>query len=124
MRHVPIDLSVHHVGDDVVAGWPPAKSGPLNFGFHLSSVHGPATLHIDVMGTQAEHNEVYVNGNRVGHLRANPSNEDFARTSLQLPISALRQGYNRISIAGGIIDNQPSEPDDFLVSNIHLHAAD
>jgi len=121
--HIPIDLTIHHVGDDVVAGWPPAKAGPLKLGFNLPHVHGPATLHIDVMGTQAEHNEVFINGTRVGHLRGNSSTEEFARTELKVPISAMKQGYNRIMIMGGLIDSQPGEPDDFLVSNIHLHAA-
>ncbi|RMF00859.1 MAG: hypothetical protein D6773_10860 [Alphaproteobacteria bacterium] len=116
-------MSVHHLGDDVVAGWPPAKAGPLKLAFHLPFVHGPATLHIDVMGTQAEHNEVFVNGERIGHLRKNPSNEEFAQTDLKIPAECLRQGSNRLVVMGGIIDDQPGEPDDFLVSNIHLHAA-
>ena len=124
MMHIPIDLRVHHVGDDEVAGWPPAKSGPLKFAFNLPFVHGPATLHIDVMGTQAEHNEVFVNSERVGHLRENSSTEEFAQTTLKVPIDCLRQGNNKITILGGLIDHQPGEPDDFLVSNIHLHAAD
>jgi hypothetical protein len=112
----------YHIGDNEQAGWPRLFANDIVWTFSVPYSHYGSTLSIEVFGTFAEHNEVYVNGNFVGHLNKNRSERYYSTTIIHVPATYLDPGANELMIkAGPLFDSLPNgELDDFLLRSISI----
>jgi hypothetical protein len=126
MPHVRISQPgvMFHLGDEYIPAWNPPDARPeLVLPFFLPFLHGTATFHADTFGVfhSGVHNEVFVNGNNIGHLEYG-SSDVFETQELDIPTNALRHGHNTLRILAGPGEHgRGPNIDDFLITNIHLH---
>ena len=115
------DPQVYHVGDQAIDGWPPSGGRTWSKDFHLALDPGEATLVVDVFSTEAEHNEVVVNDQNIGHLARNKQ-KIYVASRHHIPHGVLRYGSNRIEIQVGTLDEHNHDYDDILIRNVRIVA--
>ena len=120
MSEFSIDKGVHHLGDQEIDGWPPKLGRGWSKSFWLPDQPSDAILIIDVFSTEAEHNEVFINNQNVGHLMRN-TKADYVPSAHPLRQGLLQKGTNNLYVRVGLKAVHPTEDtDDILIRNIRL----
>lgn len=120
MDPVKIEKGPIHIGERDLPNWPPKIGTTWETIFYLQNVPEKAILRAEVFSTNKEHNEVFINDRRIGHLALNTGNQ-YVSFDLSIPSGILRKGENKFFLQAAKWGSE-HEPyfDNFLIRNISI----
>lgn len=114
-----------HMGDDEMSEWsvvdPMGREWTREFKMN-DIPPGKLYFQAEVWHTQAVHNEVEINGHRIGHLPRNKS-DSYKSVRLPIPNGILKSGpgnANVLKLTAGKVEEHGRDIDDFLIHSLRI----